>query len=98
MGAVGSASPSNNDDHNDKGCTDLTVLVKTRELEVIDLGQQGPSQGDLRVVNAPLYDESAKQRIGRLDFFCVTTDPADEPKRRPTWPSVRVRLPCREGR
>jgi hypothetical protein len=31
------------------------------------------------VANAPLYDESGKQRIGRLDLFCVVTDPADEP-------------------
>jgi hypothetical protein len=77
-GAVGSASPDEGV-HNDKGRTTLTVLVKNRELEVVDLGPRGPSQGDMRVVNAPLYDESAKERIGRLDFFCVTTDPADEP-------------------
>ena len=57
----------------------LTVLTKTREQKVVDLGPQGPSQGDMRVVNAPLYDESAKQRIGRLDLFTVLTDPADEP-------------------
>jgi hypothetical protein len=77
-GAVGSASPDN-DVHQDKGRTTLTVSTKTRELEVVDLGLRGPSQGDMRVANAPLYDESAKQRIGRLDFFCVTTDPADKP-------------------
>jgi hypothetical protein len=57
----------------------LTVLTKTREQKVVDLGPQGPSHGDIRVVNAPLYDENAKQRIGRVDLFCVLTDPADEP-------------------
>ena len=80
MGAVGFASPKNNDDHNsDKGRSTLTVLTKTREARVVDLGPQGPSQGDMRVVNAPLYNKSGKERIGRFDAFCVTTDPADEP-------------------
>jgi len=76
LGAVGSASPDNAQ-RNDEGRT-LTVLTKTREIKVVDLGPQGPSQGDMRVVNAPLYNESAKERIGRLDLFCVATDPADE--------------------
>jgi len=80
-GAVGSASPDNAQ-RNDKGRSTLTVVTKTRELDVVDLGLQGPSHGDLRVVNAPLYDESGKQRIGRLDLFCVTTDPAGEPNER----------------
>jgi hypothetical protein len=57
----------------------LTVLTKTREEKVVDLGPRGPSQGDMRVVNAPLYEENAKERIGRFDLFCVATDPADEP-------------------
>ena len=74
-----SASPDNKDHTTDKGSSTLTVLTKTREERVVDLGPQGPSHGDMRVVNAPLYNESGKQRIGRLDLFCVTTDPADEP-------------------
>ncbi len=76
LGAVGSASPNNNP--NAKART-LTVVTKTREIEVVDLEPPGPSHGDIRVVNAPLYNESGKERIGRLDLFCVTTDPADEP-------------------
>jgi hypothetical protein len=52
---------------------------KNPENELLDLGAQGPSQGDLRVANAPLYDESGKERIGRFDLFCAITDPADEP-------------------
>jgi hypothetical protein len=74
-----SASPDNKDHNTDKGRSTLTVLHKARELKVVDLGPQGPSHGDMRVINAPLYNESGKQRIGRLDLFCVTTDPADEP-------------------
>jgi hypothetical protein len=78
-GAVGFASPKDNDDghHNDKGRT-LTVVSKNREVKVVDLGPQGTSHGDMRVINAPLYDASGKERIGRFDYFVVLTDPADE--------------------
>jgi hypothetical protein len=62
-----------------RSSTTLTVMTKTREATVVDLGPRGPSHGDMRVVNAPVYDESGTKRIGRVDFFCVTTDPADEP-------------------
>jgi hypothetical protein len=84
LGAVSSASPKDNDDghhNNDKGRT-LTVLLGTRESTVVDLGTKGASQGDMRVVNAPLYDKSGKQSIGRLDMYCVTTDPADKPNKK----------------
>jgi hypothetical protein len=76
-GAVGSASPKDDDQNNNKG-RNLTVLVKTREASVVDLDPQGASQGDMRVVNAPLYNKSGKQKVGRFDLFCVSTDPADE--------------------
>jgi hypothetical protein len=79
LGAVSSASPKGNDEHhNDKGRSTLTVLTKTVEEKVLDLGAQGLSQGDMRVLNAPLYNESGKEKVGRLDLFCVVTDPADE--------------------
>jgi hypothetical protein len=65
-----------------KAHSTLTVLTKTREAKVVDLGPRGPSQGDMRVVNAPLYDASGTHRIGRLDLFVVVTDPADEPNER----------------
>jgi hypothetical protein len=74
LGAVSSASPDN-----DNGRNTLTVLTKPpQEIKFVDLDPQGVSHGDMRVVNAPLYDESGKKRIGRVDLFCVTTDPADE--------------------
>ena len=81
LGAVSSASPKgNDDDHNDsEGRSSLTVSTKTVEEKVVDLGAQGLSQGDMRVVNAPLYNESGKEKVGRIDLFCVVTDPADEP-------------------
>ena len=77
MGAVGSASPKDDDQNNNKE-GNLTVLVKNREASVVDLDPQGSSQGDLRVVNAPLYNASGKQKVGRFDVVCVSTDPADE--------------------
>jgi hypothetical protein len=43
--------------------TTLTVVTKTREARVVDLGPQGPTQGDMRVVNAPLYDENLRSTI-----------------------------------
>jgi hypothetical protein len=78
LGAVGSASPNDDDHRNDKGRSTLTVVGKNPENEVLDLGAQGPTQGDLLVTNASIYNESAKERIGRFDLYCVITDPADE--------------------
>jgi hypothetical protein len=79
-GAVGFASPKAAAAHhnNDKGRT-LTILSKNTEARVVDLGPQGPTHGDIRAVNAPLYNATGKEKVGRLDLFCVTTDPADEP-------------------
>jgi hypothetical protein len=80
LGAVTSASSSSNDDeHNDsEGRSTLTVLTKTAQEKVLDLGAAGLSQGDMRVLNAPVYNESGKEKVGRLYLFCVVTDPADE--------------------
>jgi hypothetical protein len=82
LGAVSSASPKgNNDDHHrhDKDRSTLTVVGKNPQNKVLDLGAQGPTQGDIRLTNAPIYDESGEERIGRFDLFCAITDPADEP-------------------
>jgi predicted secreted Zn-dependent protease len=81
MGVLGgvSASPDNADDHNgSEGPSTLTVLAKTPEIKVADLGPKGPSHGDLRAINAPVYNESGKEKVGRIDGFCTITDPADE--------------------
>ncbi len=51
LGAVGSASPNNNP--NAKARTTLTALTKNHEAKVVDLGAQGPTQGDMRVVTKP---------------------------------------------
>jgi hypothetical protein len=57
----------------------FTLVVKEREAQVVDLGPAGPSHGDLRLVNAPLYNEQETKVIGREDAVCTLTDPADEP-------------------
>ena len=82
VGAVAFASPKKEDavnHENGKGRT-LTVVIKSREAAVVDVGERGLSHGDQRVVNAPLYDEGGKHKVGRIDVYCVTTDPADEPE------------------
>ena len=56
----------------------FTVFTTTREVRIVDLPPAGPSQGDLRVFNAPLFDTQGKQ-VGRTDGFYIVTDPADEP-------------------
>ena len=56
----------------------FTVFTTTREVRIVDLPPAGPSQGDLRVFNAPLFDTQGKQ-VGRTDGFYLVTDPADEP-------------------
>jgi allene oxide cyclase-like protein len=77
-GAVGSASPKDDGDNNNDGgrTTTLTILLKTAEIEVVEVGPQGPSHGDMRVGNVPLYDQSGKKKVGRVDLFCALTDPS----------------------
>ncbi len=74
---AGSVAPNNNDHRNDQGRT-LTVVTKTPEIKDDDLGPHGPTLGDIRVTNAPLYNATGTKRIGRFDLFCAVTDPADE--------------------
>jgi hypothetical protein len=57
----------------------FTVVIKEPEARVVDLGPAGPSQGDLRVFNVPLYNEQETKVIGREDGVCTMTDPADDP-------------------
>jgi hypothetical protein len=78
LGAVSASPTTNDDDHRDDRDRILTVVGKNPENKVVDLGPQGPSQGDMRVVNAQLYNATGKERIGRFDLFCAITDPADE--------------------
>ena len=76
-GAVGSASPDTAANAKARSTT-ITVSTKTGGIKVVDLGAQGPSHGDMRVFSVTLYNESGKEKVGRLDAFCTVTDPADE--------------------
>ena len=77
-----SASPESAANAKEARSTTITVVTKTGGIKVVDLGAQGPSHGDMRVFSVPLYNESGKEKVGRLDAFCVVTDPADEPNER----------------
>jgi hypothetical protein len=57
----------------------ITVINKSRDVRVVDLQPAGPSQGDLRVFNGPLYNEDETEVIGHVDGVCTLTDPADDP-------------------
>jgi predicted secreted Zn-dependent protease len=79
IGVVGGVSASPDAKKSKKKAhSTLTVLTKSRETKVVEVGPRGPTHGDMRVVNAPLYDATGTNRIGRVDLFCVLTDPADE--------------------
>jgi hypothetical protein len=74
-----SATPNHNADKpNGSEARTLTVLAKIRDEKVVDVGPQGPSQGDMRVVNTSLYNATGTKRVGRHDQFCVLTDPGEK--------------------
>ena len=93
-GAAGFASPKDGANNKERN---KTVVIKSRQATVVDVGQKGPSQGDTRVVNAPLYDESGKEKVGRIDVYCVTTDPADEPNEKANMAECTYAFTLRNG-
>ncbi len=64
-----SASPETAANAKARSSTTLTVVTKTRGIKVVDLGPQGPSHGDLRVVSAPLYNEAESRESGASTRF-----------------------------
>ncbi len=53
---------------------DTFTVVAPRDVEQqIDLGEEGPSVGDLYVFSGPLFDESEEEELGRIDGQCTTT-------------------------
>jgi hypothetical protein len=53
---------------------DTFTVVAPRDVEEqIDLGEEGPSVGDLYVFSGPIYDESESSELGRIDGQCTTT-------------------------
>ena len=68
--ALAAAAGDNNKD------TTITVVVKTFDVRVVDLGPKGPTHGDLRVFNNDrVYNKEETKVIGRADGFCAVTDP-----------------------
>ena len=53
--------------------SNFTVVAPRDVEEQIDLGEEGPSVGDLYVFSGPIYDESEDSELGRIDGQCTTT-------------------------
>ena len=51
----------------------FTVVAALEEEQEEDLGEEGPSVGDLYAFSGPLLDESENTEIGRFDGECTTT-------------------------
>jgi hypothetical protein len=62
----------------------FTVVVVLEEEQEEDLGEEGPSVGDLYAFSGPLFDESEETELGRFDGVCTTTSspgPSEEARR-----------------
>ena len=62
----------------------FTVVATIEEEQEEDLGEEGPSVGDLYALSGPLYDESEDTELGRFDGVCTTTSspgPSEEARR-----------------
>jgi hypothetical protein len=51
----------------------FTVVAVLEEENEEDLGEEGPSIGDLYAFSGPLFDESEETELGRFDGVCSTT-------------------------
>jgi Dirigent-like protein len=51
----------------------FTVVAVLEEEHEEDLGEDGPSIGDLYAFSGPLFDESEETELGRFDGVCTTT-------------------------
>jgi hypothetical protein len=51
----------------------FTVVAALEEEQEEDLGEEGPSVGDLYAFSGPLLDESEDTELGRFDGVCTTT-------------------------
>jgi hypothetical protein len=62
----------------------FTVVAALEEEQEEDLGEEGPSVGDLYALSGPLLDESEDTELGRFDGVCTTTSspgPSTEARR-----------------
>ena len=51
----------------------FTVVAVLEEEHEEDLGEEGPSIGDVYAFSGPLFDESEDTELGRFDGVCTTT-------------------------
>lgn len=53
----------------------IRVVLKDRTTSVVDLPPRGSSQGDMRIVHAPLFNRTETKRVGTFDAVCTLTLP-----------------------
>lgn len=66
------------------GDESFTVVALLEEENEDDLGEEGPSVGDLYTFSGPMFDESEETELGRFDGVCTTTSspgPSEEARR-----------------
>jgi hypothetical protein len=62
----------------------FTVVAAREEENEDDLGEEGPSVGDVYTFSGPMFDESEETELGRFDGVCTTTSspgPNEEARR-----------------
>jgi hypothetical protein len=74
--AAGAAAQGQKPTGGKDGVVRFTLVAPDTEQTNIDVGTQGPSQGDLFVFSGPLNDARGMAR-GRLDGHCVTVSVPD---------------------
>ena len=65
-------SDSGQEEQSEKSDT-FTVVAALEEEQEEDLGEEGPSIGDVYAFSGPLFDESEDTELGRFDGVCTTT-------------------------
>lgn len=51
----------------------IRVILKNREIGLVDLAPTGASQGDLRITHAPLYNREETKKVGHFEAVCTVT-------------------------
>ena len=70
---AGCAEEGGGGDSQEEQANNFTVVAPRDVEEQIDLGEGGPSVGDVCVFSGPIFDESEDSELGRIDGQCTTT-------------------------
>ncbi len=70
---AGCAEEGGGGDSQEEQANNFTVVAPRDVEEQLDLGEEGPSVGDVYVFSGPVFDESEDSELGRIDGQCTTT-------------------------